>query len=211
DHCSVQALSLPTFHWTYSDPEGNPQASYQIQIDDDNPGTPPFTDSKDSSSPSYTPSTTQWRTWMSWNTNYWWTVKVKDNQGNWSDWSDPTPFTTPLHAGSWPDFSLSKERVAQNEVVTAIDISKCYTFPGNTEVNCRDLVGTSYEWDFNYIEPTFTVDKTTKGNTNWVYSERGFYKVKLRIEDDIAKCLSDKTGTVTVTLPLPRWWEIPPF
>jgi len=73
------------------------------------------------------------------------------------------------------------------------------------------LVGTSYEWDFNYIEPTFTVDKTTKGNTNWVYSERGFYKVKLRIEDDIAKCLSDKTGTVTVTLPLPRWWEIPPF
>ena len=95
-------------------------------------------------------------------------------------------------------------------MVTAIDISKCYTFPGNVERNCQEL-DVSYEWDFNYIEPTFTVDKTTKGNTNWVYSERGFYKVKLRIEDDIAKCLSDKTGTVTVTLPLPRWWEIPPF
>jgi len=135
---------------------------------------------------------------------------VKDNQGNWSDWSDPTPFTTPLHAGPWPDFSLSKERVAQNEVVTAIDISKCYTFPGNTEVNCRDLVGTSYEWDFNYIEPTFTVDKTTKGNTNWVYSDLGQHTVVLRITDNLATCYSE-AKTLTVTLPLPKWKEIAPF
>ena len=215
DHCSVRALSLPTFHWNYSDPEGDPQASYQIRLDNDSDFSSPeldeFTDSKDSSSHSYTPSSNPWGNWMNWNTNYWWIVKVKDKGSqNWSEWSDPTGFTTPLHAGPWPDFSLLKERVAQNEVVTAIDASKCYTSPGNTEVNCRDLVGTSYQWDFNYIEPTFTVDKTTKGNTNWVYSDLGAHKVKLRIEDNIAKCTSE-TKTLTVTLPLPKWKEIAPF
>ncbi|PIQ05882.1 MAG: hypothetical protein COW72_02430, partial [Candidatus Nealsonbacteria bacterium CG18_big_fil_WC_8_21_14_2_50_37_10] len=108
DHCSVQALSLPTFRWNYSDPEGNPQAGYQIRIDDDIPATPEFTDSKDSLSHSYTPSSTSWGNWMHWNTDYWWMVKVKDNQGNWSDWSDPTQFSSPLHAAPWPDFSLLK-------------------------------------------------------------------------------------------------------
>ena len=209
NHCTgFQATSLPTFHWNYSDPEGDPQQSYQIQIDDDKPETPPFTDSGDSSSPSYTPPTTPWKTWMHWNTDYWWQVKVKDDKGNWSDWSTSTLFASPSHAAPWPDFSPSKERISQNEVITFYDNSQCY-LSGDTALPCRDL-DVTYEWDFDYIEPDFTIDKTTKGNTTWSYTLLGAHKVKLRITDNLATCYSE-TETVTVTLPLPRWWEIPPF
>jgi len=215
NHCSIQALSIPTFYWTYSDPEGDPQAGYQIRIDNDSDFSSPepdeFTDSKDSPSHSYTPLPTPWGNWMNWNTDYWWVVKVKDNQGNWSDWSDPTQFTTPLHAGPWPEFTPSPNRVSLNQVVTFEDSSKCYTSPGNVEYNCRDLA-VSYEWDFDYIEPTFTIpaDSTTKGNATTAYSDLGNYKVKLRITDDIDTCYSE-TENLTVTLPLPEWREIPPF
>ena len=215
NHCSIQALSIPTFYWTYSDPEGDPQAGYQIRIDNDSDFSSPepdeFTDSKDSPSHSYTPLPTPWGNWMNWNTDYWWVVKVKDNQGNWSDWSDPTQFTTPLHAGPWPEFTPSPNRVSLNQVVTFEDSSKCYTSPGNVEYNCRDLA-VSYEWDFDYIEPTFTIpaDSTTKGNATTAYSDLGNYKVKLRITDDIDTCYSE-TENLTVTLPLPEWREIAPF
>ena len=207
DHCSVQALSLPTFRWNYSDPEGNPQAGYQIRIDDDIPATPEFTDSKDSLSHSYTPSSTSWGNWMHWNTDYWWMVKVKDNQGNWSDWSDPTQFSSPLHAAPWPDFSLLKERVSQNEVVTAIDASECYT-SGDAAVLCQGL-NVTYEWDFDY-DGSFNPVNRPPGNTNWVYSDLGQHTVVLRITDNLATCYSE-AKTLTVTLPLPKWKEIAPF
>jgi len=207
-------LNLPTFHWEYSDPAGDPQAGYQIQIDG-------FTDSRDAYCPSgqtcaYTPSTTQWKDWIEWNTEYSWKVKVKDNQGNWSDWSDAQSFTTPLHAAPSPDFSPSKVRVSQKEVVTFNDNSLCY-LSGDTAVPCQSL-NVIYAWDFDYFESEgFTTDKTTKGNATWSYTVLGAHYVKLRIEDntvwpngETVACYSD-VETVTVTLPLPRWWEIPPF
>ncbi len=215
DHCSYQGTSIPIFYWNYSDPEGDDQAAYEIIIEN----TPNWTDSGEENSPSYTiplNRLSEWRIWMGWDTTYHWRVRVKDNQGNWSeDWSDATAFTTPSHAAPSPDFSLLKERVSQNEVVTAIDASKCYTSPGNAEVNCKDLVGTIYEWDFNY-DGSFDPVKWTKGDTTWVYSVLGPHKVKLRITDDVgiemATCYSDvEKDTVTVTLPLPKWKEIAPF
>jgi hypothetical protein len=236
DHCSVQALSIPTFHWHYSDPEGDPQQSYQIEIEDvDHPEKSFFTDSKNASCSSgqtcaYTPSTIPWREWMnsdpkSWNTNSKWRVKVKDNQGNWSDWSakeweDATSFTTPLHAAPYPEFSPNKVRVSQNEAVTFIDNSECYTSEHPEGIPSCQGLNVTYEWDFDYDIATgvFAPDKiTTPGNITHSYSERGTYYVKLRIKDntvwtsgEIIHCDSE-TKTITVTPPLPRWWEIAPF
>jgi hypothetical protein len=231
-HCTGFAgVSLPTFHWNYSDPEGDSQQSYQIEIKDvDHPEKSLFTDSQNSSSPSYTPSTIPWREWMnsdpkSWNTNCKWRVKVKDNQGNWSDWSakewkDATSFTTPLHAAPYPDFSPSKVRVSQNEKVTFIDSSECYTSEHPEGIPSCQGLNVTYEWDFDYDIATggFATDKiTTPGNITHSYSARGTYYVKLRIKDntvwpsgEIIHCDSE-TKTITVTLPLPRWWEIAPF
>ena len=217
NHCS-QALSIPTFQWKYDDPEdvppgADPQTAYEIRIDDEET----FFDGDEligsgGASHYFTPSTPAWRDWKKrdWNTDYWWIVKVKDSHNNWSDWSDAQSFTTPLHAAPSPDFEPSKVRVSQKEVVTFIDYSLCY-LSGDAPVSCKNPeVACSYEWDFDYIEPDFTTDNGTKGNVNWSYTVLGAHYVRLRITDDLATCYSE-VKMVTVTLPLPRWWEIPPF
>jgi len=230
DHCSVQALSIPIFHWIYSDPENDLhpgtdlQSAYEIRIDDEQI----FFDGDEligfgGASPSFTPSTSDWRDWekRDWNKNYWWIIKVKDSNGNWSDWSDPTDpihpslFTTPLHAGPWPDFTPSKERVSQKESVTFIDNSQCY-LSGDTAVPCQSPEVTSYyAWDFNYNEPTFDPDSWTKGSPTRSYADLGAHRVRLQITDDLTTCgfdcKPDGQPCVTVTLPLPKWKEIAPF
>lgn len=221
DHCSVKALSIPIFHWIYSDPDGDNQTAYEIWVDDDSN----FPDPKFNYLVEHIPlpgpqfsyrldlnhdKEGDWLSELAWSATYYWKVKVRDDHNNWSEWSTSTLFTTPLHAAPWPEFTLSPNRVSLNQVVTFEDNSKCYTSPGNDEFNCQDLVPPSYEWDFDYIEPTFTVDDTTKGNAATSYNEVGNYKIKLRITDDIDTCYSE-TESVTVTLPLPEWMEIPPF
>ncbi len=222
DHCSIKALSIPIFHWIYSDPENNPQKFYEIQVNNETDfSSPEFTYLARSNSPNFKPTPSQVNSWlgewMDWGDVLYWRVRVNDQEkdsgpdpDHWSDWLEPTEFIFSAHAGSWPEFTPSPSRVSLNQVVELIDNSKCYTSPWNNEFNCQDLPITSYQWDFDYIESAFSVDDTTKGNTTTSYGDLGNYKVKLRIADDIDTCYSE-TETVTVTLPLPEWMEIPPF
>ena len=224
NHCSIEGLSIPTFHWTYSDPEGNPQAAYEIWVDDD----PNFPDPKfnhlvePSASTDYALDLFQdddspWITELEWGSTYYWKVKVKDDHNNWSVFSDFDSFTLPSHAYGGPDFTHLPLIPSIDEVVRFTDKSKCYSSPGNIEYDCKKDGGAAiqYEWDFDYIAPVFTEDSIQKGDTTTTYSVQGNYEVRLKITDDTLSppgaCIGQGDSPIGATLPPPEWKEIPPF
>lgn len=79
--------------WTYSDPNGDPQASYKLQVDDNSDFGSMQIDTGivDSSTHEYvTPAGVLLE-----NQTYYWRVAVKDNTGEWSVFSNVALFNTP--------------------------------------------------------------------------------------------------------------------
>ncbi|HOK35318.1 MAG TPA: hypothetical protein PLY02_01355 [Candidatus Pacearchaeota archaeon] len=218
NNCQIQGLSIPTFQWTYSDPDGDPQASYEIKIDNDSNFS--ILDLFDSdkfsrsggASTIFTPTASDWKNWQKWNTNYWWIVRVKDNKGTWSPWSDPNPFITPLHAYPWPTFIHSPENPAPGEEVTFVDQSICYDF-NNNPYSCKDNTNTRYQWDFDndgQIDCDSNTNPSCRGNVNYNVQSSGNY-VKLFITDDVGTCSSTGDTPISTRSPFPEWREIAPF
>jgi len=205
DYCSFQleedtSASIPTFHWTYSDPDGDPQVAYEIKIDDNagfpHPDPTEFTDSGGPAT-SYTPShrLEEWNNWMDWGRNYWWIVRVTDkldDPTHWSEWSSANKFETPAHAYPWSGFLWSPLEPTQNEVT----------------IFTPDQSGLSYLWtvtgDATFVDstgptsPSPHVVFTTTDNT-----------MKLLVTDEYAhSCESEQD--VEVQLPLPEYREVSP-
>jgi len=203
DHCLFQGKSIPTFHWTYSDPDGDPQTAYEIRIDNNSgfPHDPDPTEFFDSggAATSYTPSyrLDEWAEWMDWNKNYWWIVRVKDDHNNWSDWSNSTSFgeKTPKHAYPYAGFSWSPEEPNQKEVV----------------VFTPDETGLFYLWTITQGEAQYT-DSTGPSNEQPHIKFLTFdNKVKLKVTDNDAYFCESEEKDIEAQLPLPEYKEIPPI
>lgn len=222
---AADGLSI-ILNWNYSDQDGDPRTAYEIWIDDDsNFQDPKFNHAVESYSSQTSQSYTlnlqdddngDWLSKLNWDTTYYWKVKVRDSEGNWSQFSDLDSFDMPKHAYPWSDFTHSPTNPAVNEVVIFTDASKCYSYPGNVEYNCKDGAAIQYDWDFDYIEAEgFTVDSTVKGNATTTYSEARSYEARLRITDNSLSpsgiCTGRGDSPVGTSLPLPEWKEIPPF
>lgn len=198
--------------WTYSDPEGDPQTSYEVWIDDDSNFTgAKFNNIVNSSSESYVVNLdydddSDWLSELSWGTTYYWKVRVKDNYDNWSVFSTVRSFTMPAHAYPQVDFNYLPLNPILNELVLFTDNSKCYD-AANTEFNCKDLGTTSYQWDFDYDTG---VDDTTIGDTTTTYTVKDFYDVWLEVTHDGLICSRIKMVSVELYLPSPSWKEILP-
>jgi len=203
-------------NWSYSDPDGDPIGGYEVWVDADSN----FTGEKfnhlvePSSSLSYAldladDDDSDWLSVLSWNTTYWWKVRVKDINNEWSEFSDPDSFTIPNRASPNAGFTATPINPGQGEVVAFEDISECY-LSDETGYFCKD--GTtppiSYSWDFGDDSP---ID-TFKGSTTHTYSDLGKYVVRLEVTDSgvglgIGMCWQE----VNVGIPLPEWKEITPF
>ena len=223
-------LAIPTINWIYSDDDNvplgtDPQAAYQIRIDDD----PTFdVDANDNAildgnefkcggvvcsggaSPSFSPLTSNWISWADHNTRYYWKVRVKDSNDAWSEWSNLNSFYTPQHTYPDPDFIHTPESPSADEEVQFIDISTCYN-SSNEPYSCKVNAGNRYVWDFGDGESCDSnVNSSCRGDVAHPYSELGDYTVILQITDDVGICQSQGDTPINATLPLPEYEEVPP-
>ncbi len=219
-------ISIPTFHWTYYDQDGDPQAQYQIRIRNssnfpiDGSGNPILQEDEFKCSgqvcSGYIQSTSfslppaDWISWASHNANYYWTVRVKDSNETWSEWSDPLSFSTPLHTYPQPDFIHGPQNPVAGEEVAFLDLSVCYD-SGNNAYNCQENVNNRYLWDFgDEIFCDSNTNPECRGDVTHSYAVQGNYTVTLQITDNVGTCQSNGDTPFSIKLPLPEWREVPP-
>ncbi len=107
--------------WAYSDPDGDPQTTYKIQIST-NPGfSSLIADDNIASSVNYYDTNV-----LSLNETYYWRVMVKDSTGLWSDWSESS-FTTPATCtGAGGKGDVRVKRVGDNYTVNTAPLAYIY-------------------------------------------------------------------------------------
>ncbi|MEK7542524.1 MAG: LamG domain-containing protein, partial [Patescibacteria group bacterium] len=150
---------------------------------------------------------------LSYNTTYYWSVRVKDNPGllsQWSNWwkqSDPESFTTPPLPPVL-DFSYTPANPTQNEVVHFKDKSDCGGGPGSCTSPPYD-----YEWDFKYDGSYGATEiDCTATECNYTYSAPvSGNRVYLRVTDPLLGEFCEKEKSLDIYIPFPGWKEISPF
>jgi len=201
ENCSIQGTSKVTLNWIYSDPDGDPQDSYQVLVDNNSDFSSPIVNScsenttcdPGNGSPSYTPITDIPFSPL----NYYWKVKVKDNQGNWSNWSNSRSFSMPSHAYPWIDFSWAPLSPKAKEL---IQFTASTTYYGGAS-------GQSWSWDFGDSQ-TISIQNPTHS-----YLTSGNYQVQLSARDTTGYYCdgANRKKSIQISLPLPDWKEVSPF
>jgi PKD repeat protein len=188
DYCKVGPGGT-TFSWTFTDPDGDSQSAYQIQI----ATSPDFSLSSividkrvNSSSNSFTP-----QTGLSYNTTYYWRVRVWDSKGNVSSWSNGSSFTTPKHAWPTPAFTFSPEKPQPGQVVQFTDKSQAF---GGATIK-------SWSWTFQDGNPS----QSTQQNPTTTFLSYGEKKVTLSVTDSDGFGPCSTSTIINLKKPLPRW------
>jgi hypothetical protein len=147
---------------------------------------------------------------ISYGNTYYWRLKVKNQQGFWSDWHTASNFfQTPSHPYPWVNFSWSPQNPRGGEQVKFCSVvgGNCNDEPNGGWSECFDSDGKcdSWFWQFpNGWNPSSSQDF----NPTSTAGEKG--DVKLSITDsDSYSC--EKAIEISSTRPLPRWREILPF
>jgi hypothetical protein len=201
-NCSFQDKSVPVFHWTYSDPDGNTMAGYELWLDSNAEfPDPKFNNSVTTmgTSTAYTLELTDdeeddWLSSLAWDTTYYWKVRVQDIHEAWSDWSQTYSFQTPLHAYPWPGFSWLPTEPNQDEVV----------------IFDPEQSGVNYLWTVTQGEGTYA-DSTgpTNENPHIIFSTPD-NKIKLRVTDSVPYSCESEEIDLEANLPLPEYEEVSP-
>ncbi len=218
DNCSFAGESLQTFHWTYSDPDGDPQAAYEVEVDDNSSFTAPKFNhlvnlvvpspsdvsyvldlDQDDTSPK------DWISQLAWDTNYSWRAMVKDSKGNGSQWSNPIGFKTPKHAYPYPNFTWLPAGPTQGETVT---------FNSDSSTVYGGAVISSYFWSVTQGTGSFVGGTNANSRYPKIQFSTLNNKVKLQVTDSDGYSCGAGAGegekSITAELPLPEYKEVPP-
>jgi len=211
DSSNYCTYSLPTiFSWDFSDPDiGDVQEYYQVQADNNALFSSPEVDSGKihSSSGAYTGSG------FSYNTTYYWRLKVWDDKGADSGWISGPSFSTPTHKYPDTDFTWSPSSPSIDEIVQlcavqtgvcATNQSTCYN-ASNNPISCS---GKTFLWTLPPEAEFATTSTASTENPEIKFTDSGNYTVILRITDDVGSC--PQSHEIQATLPLPEWEETTP-
>ncbi len=212
DYCA--SAPTATLTWSYSDPDGNAQSAYRVEIDD----------SSDFSSVVYntgkivSAATSHISSTLSYGTRYYARVRVWDSLDTVSSWAtmtlctgpgcagDQQSWTTPTHAyPSAVNFTWSPTSPTPNQQVDfSTDTTTCYAV-GGTPTACA-----SYGWDFGDGSAPVAGPETTQAHA---YADTGNYSVSFTATDaDGHTCPagSPLTKSISVQGNLPSWHEVAP-
>jgi hypothetical protein len=207
--------------WTFSDSDsGASQSAYQVIVDDDSDFGSSIVDTNKTSGAATQYNLTSAN--LSYNTAYYWKVKVWDDKDVASDWieynavsdtdnndENNLTFTTYLH--EFPDvyFSWLPEKPSQDENVTFSDVdledSRTSYYIASSPSSPTDC--NSSNCNFNWtIQDASEVNVADKQNPIYKFTSSGSKSAALKVTDgDGYYC--DKTQAVQVNVALPTWKE----
>jgi hypothetical protein len=206
-YCDVQPYY--SLAWLYTDPDGEDETQFQLQVDNNNfAGCPGAGCAYDSGvvPASYHSNTTNTQIVklipsgpLAYNTTYRWRVKVWDASGN-SNWVEGTSFTTDKHAYPHVNFTWSPAKPALDEQVQFTDTSTA-------------AAGYSIaQWAWIFKDPSGSPSGTdTNQNPIFTFSTKGTNSAALTATDNSPERYSCTTPkNIKISLPLPKWQEITP-
>lgn len=194
DYCVISVPSA-SFKWGFSDPDGDTQAAYQVQIATDNGFSSIVVDSGKVNSVSNSYAVTGQ---PNYNLTYYWRVKVWDNAATSaeSDWTSGPSFSTPLHAYPKPDFIWVPDKPKIDGPVNFTDKSIAY----------GGAVIASWQWTFENAVPVSSNEQNPK---NIRFQTAGNRAVSLTVSDSDGLGFCSKTSSLQTSLK-PGWKEVMP-
>ncbi len=194
-------LSGPAAFFSWNLEEPHEQSAYRIQLATDSEFTNIVRERHATSSHTETSMTD-----LSYNTEYYWRLKVWNTEGMESEeWAYGPSFETPLHA--WPriNFSWSPLFPSVDEEVGFVDESTCYDVFSDG-APCSPENNNTFFWEFQHGSPSVSTEQNPV--TSFILS--GAKEVELWVTDSSGYvCPGYKT--VGAQMSLPRWREIAPF
>ena len=188
DYCSSFGAYV---NWTYSDPEGDLQSAYQVQIDNQGSFGSPEVDSgkvTDSGTTYFAGSG------LAFDTTYRARVRVWDSHDNVSNWTESGSWKTPKHAYPYVDFTYSPSTdIAAKQPVQFTDSTTFYDSGGQR----------TWSWVFG------DGGSSTQQNTSHTYNLAGTYSASLTATDKDGFFCS-RTKPITIAQPIPVWKEVSP-
>lgn len=192
------------FSWNFSDPNGDSQSAYLIQIStSSNFSTIFWQYSASSSVTSYvTPNIFSYD-----GKTFYARLKVWDSRGGESQWSNTISFTTPQNPPPFVNFTWSPQRVVANyptQFCSIFSAGTCENPPDNGWSECF-LPPCTFSWDFPGGNPS----QAQEPNPVVRFTNLGENVVSLTITDSQGRTCK-KTASLSIKPPLPQWREISP-
>jgi len=244
----IQGTGIAYLSWIYLDPNEKNQSQYEIQIDDNSDFSSPEVDRivyyTNLGSSSYqqqlvlvkqTP-TTAGCDYITYNTEYYWRVQVKNSSGVSSDWtyhngaigtinsSLQNSYTYGYaHPAPTPAYTYSPTNPVAGKDVDFLDLSICYNETNSYYCNENTITTTCYDglcYTWNFGDGGFNSNPISNpptnnviGNTSHQYTQTRNNMTSLRVCDDISCCTARKNIQLRTygSQEIPTWKEVSPF
>jgi len=191
DYCSSPVHYLS---WTYSDPEGDSQDRFRLQIDNNSDFESLEIDrniNSSANSQAILVMDPMISGTIGYNDVYYWRIRVYDDQGGSSNWVQGSSFSTEKHRYPAISFSWSPQNPSEGEEVRFTDQSTVYGGASKT----------AWNWIFVNADPPTSEDQ----NPVIEFTSQGNNAVTLSVTDsDNYTCPSPVTVGVQESLP---WWK----